>query len=260
MIKFSKYHGTGNDFIMIDNRPLLAKLTTEQIAHLCHRRFGIGADGLILLQKHAELDFEMIYYNSDGRPSTMCGNGGRCIAAFAAQIGIEPVSGPIRFMAVDGIHEAVLVDKLKEGYLVDLKMNDVKDVVKRDAYCIMNTGSPHFVLNTKDVDTLDIISKAHAIRYSDQFKEHGINVNFIQQVEKDIKVRTYERGVEDETWSCGTGVVASAIGSFLMLGQMPAHVHTKGGLLSVSFQATEDGSFKNVHLIGPALHVYDGQF
>lgn len=260
MIKFSKYHGTGNDFIMIDNRPLLAKLTTEQIAQLCHRRFGIGADGLILLQNHPDVDFEMIYYNSDGKPSTMCGNGGRCIAAFAAIIGIEPLAGPMRFMAVDGIHEAVLEDKLSNGYRVNLKMNNVKDVIRRDGYCIMNTGSPHFVLNTKDIDTLDIISKAHAIRYSDQFKENGINVNFIQQVDKDIKVRTYERGVEDETWSCGTGVVASAISSYLFTGEVPAHVHTKGGLLKVDFKVTDTHQFEDVHLIGPAVHVFDGQF
>ncbi len=260
MIKFSKYHGTGNDFIMIDNRPLLAKLSTEQIAHLCHRRFGIGADGLILLQNHAELDFEMIYYNSDGKPSSMCGNGGRCMAAFAAQIGIEAKSGPLKFMAIDGVHEAVLESELKSGYRVNLKMQDVHEVIQRESYCILNTGSPHFVLLAKDVDLIDVIQKAHAIRYSDQFKEQGINVNFIQQADKDIKVRTYERGVEDETWSCGTGVVASAIAAYLFTGNIPAHIHTKGGLLGVTFTPQSKTHFTDIHLIGPAIKVFDGSF
>lgn len=293
MIKFSKYHGTGNDFILIDNRPLLAKLTEADIAHLCHRRFGIGADGLILLQKaqafHPEVDFEMVYYNSDGKPSSMCGNGGRCIAAFAAQIGIEAPSErsdragksrPLKFMAVDGVHEAVLENQIKSqlslgGYQVNLKMQDVKDVTVRESYCILNTGSPHFVIRVNDVDTIDIIKQAHAIRYSDQFKEKGINVNFISDLkdmclapmgsqpspgDKDIKVRSYERGVEDETWSCGTGVVASAIASYLFTGNIPAHVHTKGGLLKVTFKAEADNQFSDVHLIGPVVKVFDGSF
>lgn len=260
MIKFSKYHGTGNDFIMIDNRPLRAKLSQSEIAHLCHRRFGIGADGLILLQGHPELDFEMIYYNSDGNPSSMCGNGGRCIVAFAAEIGIEAKSGPLKFMAVDGVHEAILTDQIKNGYKVNLKMQDVHDVLIRDSYAILNTGSPHFVVKVNDVDRIDIIKQAHAIRYSDQFKEKGINVNFVQQADKDIKVRTYERGVEDETWSCGTGVVASAISSYLFSGSIPAHVHTKGGLLHVSFQTEDKQNFTEVHLIGPAVKVFEGSF
>jgi diaminopimelate epimerase len=267
MIKFSKYHGTGNDFIMIDNRPLRAKLTQAEIAHICHRRFGIGADGLILLQNHPEFDFEMIYYNSDGNPSSMCGNGGRCIAAFAAELGIESKTGPLRFMAVDGAHEAALEEPIKHGYRINLKMQDVNDVILRDSYAVMNTGSPHFVVRVADVDRIDLIKQAHAIRYSDQFKEKGINVNFIQQVDKDIKVRTYERGVEDETWSCGTGVVAAAIASFLFTGNPPAHIHTKGGLLNVIFQ-TEDlptgqagkKYFADVHLIGPAVKVFEGVF
>jgi diaminopimelate epimerase len=258
MIKFSKYHGTGNDFIMIDNRPLMAKLSQAEIAHLCHRRFGIGADGLILLQNHSELHFEMIYYNSDGNPSSMCGNGGRCIAAFAAQIGIEANNGPLRFMAIDGVHEANLEEPVKNGYRVNLKMQDVKEVIVRDSYCVLNTGSPHFVIKVNDVDTMDIISKAHAIRYSDQFKEKGINVNFIQQADKDLKVRTYERGVEDETWSCGTGVVASAIASYLFTGNIPAQIHTKGGLLQVNFATENKQEFTDIHLIGPAVKVFEG--
>jgi diaminopimelate epimerase len=260
MIKFSKYHGTGNDFIMIDNRPLRAKLSQAEIAHICHRRFGIGADGLILLQNHTESDFEMVYYNSDGNPSSMCGNGGRCIGAFAAELGIESPSGPLKFMAVDGLHEVVLEESIKQGYRVNLKMQDVNDVVLRESYAILNTGSPHFVVRSTDVDRIDIIKQAHAIRFSDQFKEKGINVNFIQQVDKDIKVRTYERGVEDETWSCGTGVVASAIASFLFTGNSPAHIHTKGGLLQVSFQTEDKKQFTDVHLIGPAVKVFEGTF
>ena len=260
MLKFSKYHGTGNDFIMIDNRPLLARLSQADIAHLCHRRFGIGADGLILLQNHPELDFEMVYYNSDGNPSSMCGNGGRCIAAFAAQLGIESKTGPLKFMAVDGVHEAILEEPIKDGYRVNLRMQDVQEVILRDSYAILNTGSPHFVVRVNDVDILDVIKQAHSIRYSDQFKEKGINVNFIQQVDKDMKVRTYERGVEDETWSCGTGVVASAIASYLFTGEVPAHIHTKGGLLHVRFQTENKQQFTDIHLIGPAVSVFEGSF
>lgn len=260
MIKFSKYHGTGNDFIMIDNRPLRAKLTSTEIANLCHRRFGIGADGLILLQGHPEYDFEMVYYNSDGNPSSMCGNGGRCIAAFAAEIGIEAKAGPLKFMAVDGLHEAVLVEAINNGYKVDLKMQDVHEVIVRESYAILNTGSPHFVVRVNDVDKIDLIKQAHAIRYSDQFKEKGINVNFIQSVDKDIKVRTYERGVEDETWSCGTGVVASAISFFLFSGNIPSHIHTKGGLLHVNFTTEDKQHFTDVHLMGPAVKVFEGYF
>jgi len=260
MIKFTKYQGTGNDFIMIDNRPLLAKLSQAEIAHLCHRRMGIGADGLILLQKHPELDFEMVYYNSDGNPSSMCGNGGRCIAAFAAQLGIETPTGILKFMAVDGEHEAILEQKITNGYQVNLKMQDVKEVVVRDSYAILNTGSPHFVVRVNDVDGIDIIKQAHSIRYSAQFKEKGINVNFIQQKDRDIKVRTYERGVEDETWSCGTGVVASSIASYLFTGNKPAHIHTTGGLLKVNFTTENNQQFTDIHLIGPAVKVFEGSF
>jgi diaminopimelate epimerase len=260
MIKFSKYQGAGNDFIMIDNRPLLVKLTQEEMAHLCHRRMGIGADGLILLQNHPELDFEMVYYNSDGNPSSMCGNGGRCIAAFAAQMGMESPTGILKFMAVDGVHEAVLEAPIKDGFRVNLKMQNVKDIMLRDSYAILNTGSPHFVVRVNDVDSIDIIKQAHSIRYSEQFKEKGINVNFVQQMDQGIKVRTYERGVEDETWSCGTGVVASAIASFLFTGKLPAQIHTKGGLLGVSFQTEDKQNFTEIHLIGPAVKVFDGYF
>ncbi len=139
-------------------------------------------------------------------------------------------------------------------------MQDVADVVVRDSYAILNTGSPHFVVKVNDVDKIDIIKQAHAIRYSDQFKEKGINVNFVQQVDKDIKVRTYERGVEDETWSCGTGVVASAIASFLFTNHPPIQIHTKGGLLNVTFHTEDKQSFTDVHLIGPAVKVFEGNF
>lgn len=245
---------------MIDNRPRLAKLSQAEIAHLCHRRFGIGADGLILLQNHPDADFEMGYYNSDGNPSSMCGNGGRCIAAFAAQIGIESPTGILKFMAVDGMHEAILEEKIKDGHQVNLKMQDVKDVIVRESYAILNTGSPHFVIRVNDVNTIDIIKQAHSVRYSDQFKEKGINVNFLQQVDKAIKVRTYERGVEDETWSCGTGVVASAISSFLFTGHIPSNIQTKGGNLHVTFVTNDKIYFSDIHLIGPAVKVYEGSF
>lgn len=259
--RFSKYHGTGNDFVMVDNRALSFPKSTEYIACICHRRFGIGADGLILLENHPEYDFRMVYYNSDGRESSMCGNGGRCISAFAAQLGIGAMGSKLRFEAIDGYHEAALTGQTAYGYQVDLLMKNVNGPLEtRDQAVILNTGSPHYVTLYTGLDALDIVPAAQAIRYDAPFKAEGINVNFIEPVEGGIRIRTYERGVEDETYSCGTGVVAASIAAQYLL---PGHPHTtlitKGGTLAVNYHHADHG-FHDVHLIGPAEKVFEGEF
>ena len=206
-VNFYKYQGTGNDFIMIDNRhPVISKNQTELIARLCDRKFGIGADGLILLQEKKSVDFEMVYFNSDGRESSMCGNGGRCLIKFAKDLGI--ISNQCEFAAIDGLHEGHI---LKDG-TVSLKMGDVKGIENFYDDFILNTGSPHYVVLTKGVADINIVEHAKKIRCSEKFAKDGININFVESKgNHKLFVRTYERGVEDETLSCGTGVVASAL-------------------------------------------------
>lgn len=264
--RFYKYQGTGNDFVMIDDREMLFPMYNQDlVAHLCNRRFGIGADGLILLQPSAESGFYMQYYNSDGRESSMCGNGGRCIAAFAKHMGIA--SAVTSFMAVDGAHEAEIIDTNNpDAFFVKLKMHDVTSVERRNEHTfVLNTGSPHYVsfVHTP-VNDLDVTGEAKLVRYGAEFKEQGINVNFINLVSlKEIAIRTYERGVEDETLSCGTGVTAAAL-SAAILNNLPAGYHTidvkaAGGHLKVSFNYHPAGhSFTDVWLQGPALRVFEG--
>jgi diaminopimelate epimerase len=260
-IQFYKYQGTGNDFIIIDNRQQLFPSDDKNfIARLCTRQFGIGADGLILLEDDAALDFKMVYFNADGSESTMCGNGGRCIAAFARQLGI--VQDETNFVAIDGPHKAYFSEDK-----VYLQMKDVDIVHERGHDLVLNTGSPHYIIFSKDVDKINIIVEAHNIRYNHEFKIEGINVNFVELLDnRSIKVRTYERGVEDETYSCGTGVVAAAIASYLNpdddFPQEPeiiTTIETKGGRLEVSFVVNEEGHFTNVTLIGPAEKVFSGE-
>lgn len=260
-INFFKYQGTGNDFIMIDNRSEMFHATQQQIEWLCHRRFGIGADGLILVENTPEADFRMVYYNSDGRPSSMCGNGGRCIAAFAVHLGICKPDAPLRFMAIDGIHTAQMKETIQEGFIVDLEMQPVHGVEQPDAStAILNTGSPHYVMLCNDVESLDLIKEARAIRYNERFAAQGINVNFIQRDGSTLKVRTYERGVEDETYSCGTGVVASYIAAGVLInGFQPENIVTKGGTLKVTTKMSSPGNYTHVHLIGPAVKVFQGE-
>jgi diaminopimelate epimerase len=254
-IQFYKYQGAGNDFVIMDNRNgMYNSLTREQVAFLCNRRFGIGGDGLMLLNNHPDYDFEMIYYNSDGRESSMCGNGGRCLVKFAYDRGI--VKDSYRFLAVDGEHEA----SLREDGIVSLKMNDVNEVRYDHGDFILNTGSPHFVQLTNDVMHLDVYKKGQQIRYSREFEKDGINVNFVEQTEMADKiiVRTYERGVEDETLSCGTGVTAAAlVCSHNDNGFNRVEVQTKGGFLSVEYDKIGD-TYKNVWLNGPAVKVFEG--
>ncbi len=259
-INFTKYHGTGNDFIMLDglNGEYSPDMFSQEIiSQLCHRHFGIGADGLIILAPHHKYNFEMIYYNSDGRRATMCGNGGRCILHFAHAFG--HVGNEVEFWAADGYHAGKITDQ------VSLKMADVSNVIKLgDAEYSLDTGSPHYVAFRDDVDTLDIVYQAHKVRYSNKFKEVGINVNFVARANKEqLTMRTYERGVEDETFSCGTGVVATAIAHNIHSGndaehsQISTQITTKGGILHVKFKREKD-SFTDIWLTGPAKSVFSG--
>lgn len=254
---FYKYQGTGNDFIIADNRDgRYNQLNTAQINALCHRRFGIGADGLMLLNNREGYDFEMKYFNADGKEGSMCGNGGRCITKFAWHLGLHRET--YHFLASDGPHEAEID---MEG-IVSLKMKDVDRIRKFHSDFILNTGSPHYIKLVTDVMDLDVYRKGHEIRYSREFAEEGINVNFVEQEENSnrIRVRTYERGVEDETFSCGTGVTAAALVSFHNeAGFNEVEVTTLGGKLSVEYERSSDEQYHNIWLCGPAEKVYEGQ-
>ncbi len=254
-LQFFKYQGTGNDFVILDNRTgLYSGLTKKQVAFLCDRRFGIGADGLMLLNEHATHDFEMKYFNADGGESSMCGNGGRCLVKMAFDGGL--LRSTYTFMAIDGLHTAVVED---DGS-VSLQMNDVESIKSKGSHFIVNTGSPHFVEFAQDVHKLDVFKKGRQIRYSHDFEKEGINVNFVEQTPEPhrIIVRTYERGVEQETLSCGTGVTAAAlVCHHNENGFNHVVVQTRGGLLSVEYDKHRN-SFKNIWLRGPAEKVFEG--
>ena len=253
---FYKYQGTGNDFIMIDNRSSFFKIDAKIIKKLCDRRFGIGADGLILLENDNSSDFKMVYFNSDGNESTMCGNGGRCIVAFAKRLNI--IKNQTIFSAIDGLHEAII----DENDHVHLKMNDIQAIESKELSFFLNTGSPHHVVWFDDVNELDVKHLGSEIRYSKTYEPSGCNVNFVQTINPSkINVRTYERGVEDETLSCGTGVTAAAI-AFHFSKKTEAtsiEIMTLGGLLQVKFQPKGE-IYEDVFLIGPADFVFQGIF
>ncbi len=255
MITFNKFQGTGNDFIIIDNRREVFNPAGYQLIKvLCNRRFGIGADGLILINRAGgEYDFEMVFFNPDGYEGTMCGNGGRCAAGFAMRNNIAG-SGVV-FRASDGMHLAVA-----DAGSVSLKMCDVSDISMTGGNYFINTGSPHYLVFSSDIDSLDVCAEARKIRCSADLPPGGANVNFIQPVPGGIYVRTYERGVEDETLSCGTGATASAIAAVLA-GQYvssPVNVRTRGGDLSVKFN-TGETIITDVWLSGPATFVFEGR-
>jgi diaminopimelate epimerase len=254
MIDFYKYQGTGNDFIILDNRlGNFTQLTSVEIAFLCNRRFGIGADGLMLLQLKEGYDFEMVYYNADGAEGSMCGNGGRCLVAFAKRMNVIEKSA--RFLATDGFHEAIL----KEKDWVELKMKDVTAIEKTADHSILNTGSPHYIKWDTDVKNTDVFTEGRRIRNSPPFLANGINVNFVQVHSSHLSVRTYERGVEAETLSCGTGVTAAAIAaSDETTGPQEKKVETSGGELNVKFNKRSDTSFDHIWLCGPAKFVFSG--
>jgi diaminopimelate epimerase len=253
---FHKYQGTGNDFVIFDNRDgRYNGLTNEQVRFLCDRRFGIGADGLMLLNNAEGYDFEMKYYNADGRPSSMCGNGGRCLVKFAYNIGIK--KNKYDFIAVDGPHEAEIDD---DG-TVSLKMKDVDGIKDYHGDFLVDTGSPHYVKMIEDVMQYDVFHKGKDIRNSNDFAKEGINVNFVQIKDDDeIIVRTYERGVEDETLSCGTGVTASALVCYHNeRGFNDVTVHTRGGRITVEYDRVDDDAYRNIWLCGPAEKVFEGR-
>lgn len=253
---FYKYHGTGNDFILIDNRDLKFKRTDNAlVTKLCDRRFGIGADGLMLLQNVQGYDFEMVYYNSDGNESSMCGNGGRCIVEFAHSL--KMVKEKVYFLASDGDHEAII----KQGY-ISLKMNNVSKVEMNSGFCFLNTGSPHYVAFVNDIMKYDVVTEGRKIRNSERFKAEGTNVNFVEKQYNELFVRTYERGVEDETLSCGTGVTAAALVASLKnvsTTQDFCDIKTKGGQLKVRFNKHADNSFTDIWLEGHVAYVCKGE-
>jgi len=255
-VNFYKYQGTGNDFIMIDNRAMSLTNDRATIERWCDRRFGIGADGLIYLQDKAGYDFEMVYFNSDGNESSMCGNGGRCLIQFAHHLGL--ISSQCHFLAIDGEHNGkILSDKR-----ISLQMKNVEAIENYNNDYVLNTGSPHYVRFTNYVSQIKIVEEAQKIRYSERFAKEGINVNFAEKKSaNEIFVRTYERGVEGETLSCGTGVVASSLAFAAKSGTIMSEVkiETPGGNLEVKFEPSGRG-FRNIYLIGPAEKVFEGMF
>jgi diaminopimelate epimerase len=254
-IEFYKYQGTGNDFVMIDNRSnFFPKDNIQLIARLCDRRFGIGGDGLILLENDTETDFKMVYYNSDGNQSSMCGNGGRCLVAFAKKLNV--IQDNTTFIATDGLHHA----SVAENGIVSLQMIDVPEVKITPDYVFMNTGSPHHIQLVEDLEHYNVKENGASIRYGELYGKQGSNINFVKKIdETTFSLRTYERGVEDETLACGTGATAVAI-AMNVLGETKANsidLNVEGGKLVVSFDKIE-GKFTNVFLKGPAEFVFKG--
>jgi diaminopimelate epimerase len=255
-LKFYKYQGTGNDFVVLDNRDKkYSDLNSSQIRRLCDRRFGIGADGLMLLNNKQGYDFEMKYFNADGKEGSMCGNGGRCLVKFAYHQGIH--KNAYHFLAADGPHEG----EIDIDGTVSLKMQNVDRISKFHGDYLINTGSPHYIKMVNDVMNVDVFNKGRDIRYSKEFAQDGINVNFVEHLsdEDKILVRTYERGVEDETWACGTGVTAAALVCYHNEnGFNDVEVKTLGGTLTVEFDRLDDNHYNNIWLCGPAEKVFEG--
>lgn len=258
VIPFHKYQGTGNDFIIIDNRDRSFPVEKSIIQNLCDRKFGIGVDGLMLLEQSALYDFKMRYFNTDGGESTMCGNGGRCIAAFANRLGI--CNRQVNFLAIDGEHQAFIRETYKMLAVVKLQMSDVTSFQVFDDHYEINTGSPHYVRFVENIEEMNVVAEGRSIRNLPQYKSEGINVNFSKIFDDHIFVRTYERGVENETLSCGTGVVASALATaHKRLAQKNCYsIMTRGGKLRVSF-VKEENTFSNIWLEGPATYVFKGE-
>lgn len=252
-VTFYKYQGTGNDFVIIDNRlQYFPKNNTKLVHHLCDRKFGIGADGLILLEDDEDTDFKMVYFNADGRESSMCGNGGRCIVAFASFLNV--IKDKAVFSAIDGVHHATL-----SGTTVKLKMQDVLKIERFSGYVFLNTGSPHHVQLAEHINDIDVKTVGRKLRYG-TYGESGSNINFVEKHSGTVfSVRTYERGVEDETLSCGTGVVAVAL-AMHYIGEADSTsvtLQTSGGDLKVSFEKSET-AYRNIYLEGPATQVFKG--
>lgn len=252
-ITFYKYQGTGNDFVMIDDRKENFDAgDLALVSKICDRKFGVGADGLILIRNHKDYDFEMVYFNADGSQS-MCGNGARCAVAFSAFL--EIISDKTRFLAIDGPHEAIIQDGL-----VQLLMGDVEKIEEKAEDHFVNTGSPHHVRMVSKISDYPVFDEGKSVRYDEMYAPTGTNVNFVEPISKEeIYVRTYERGVENETLSCGTGVTACALVYAKDQDQAEIKINTLGGNLSVRFTAGQSGGFQDIWLIGPAEQVYAGK-
>lgn len=256
-LSFSKYQGTGNDFIILDGWDTEILLSIDQVKFCCDRRFGIGADGLMIIKKHPSYDFEMVYFNSDGQPSSMCGNGARCLVHFAFTK--KYIGSTTRFLAIDGEHTAdILPDNI-----ISLKMNDVSIVEIRNKDYFLNTGSPHYISSVENIESINVVDSGRKVRYNDEFKVEGTNVNFVEEQGDVIMVRTYERGVEDETLSCGTGVTAAALVAADLFRKEKkenesVNIKTLGGSLKVTFNRNNN-DLTNIRLIGPATFVYEGK-
>lgn len=251
-INFQKYQATGNDFIMIDNRNGTVNLIKEQITKLCDRKFGIGADGMILIQEHASADFEMVYFNPDGSQS-LCGNGSRCAVNYAHSLGL--IENKTTFEAYDGEHTAEI---LPSGW-VKLRMKDVQNVRPVANGTFIDTGSPHLVKEVIRLDQYNVFKEGKTIRNGGLFKASGVNVNFTEVLDNnELFVRTYERGVENETLSCGTGVTAAAIAASQKGLKSPVRIKTLGGNLEVAFEKGQNDYYSKVYLIGPAEYVFSG--
>ena len=256
--EFYKYQGTGNDFILFDDRSGVTLLSAKDISKLCDRRFGIGADGVILLRSKSGYDFEMVYYNADGNLSSMCGNGGRCIVSFAKSLSL--IKSNATFWAADGKHLAEFISTNPD--VVKLKMKDVETIQRTEDGWLLDTGSPHLIVQVKDLKSVDVKESGSTIRNSPQFKVAGVNVNFVESSEKGLSVRTYERGVEDETLSCGTGVTATALvaleNAWVSKDDSNTLVFTPGGVLKVHALRTELG-YSEIWLEGPVSFVFRGE-
>lgn len=262
MQKFYKYHGAGNDFVIIDGRESGFDSSRNNVAALCHRRTGIGADGLMILENHPQAEFLMRYFNADGGEATMCGNGGRCMALFANHLDIGTEHK--YFMGVDGEHTADIISDNGTTGRVCLQMIDVESVEDNKSYMFLNTGSPHYIEFCDSVRGVDVFNRGSKIRNSEAFAPiSGTNVNFVEYVaEGHIRVRTFERGVEDETLACGTGSVASAIAASLRFAPTVNkwRVDVEGGELEVSFEVSQGGGYNSIFLEGPAVKVFEGEF
>lgn len=255
-IPFFKYQGTGNDFVIIDqfDTQYLSLSETDKIRHLCDRKFGIGADGLMLLERSDIAKFKMVYFNADGQLGSLCGNGSRCAVACMHRLGRYEKEGT--FDASDGIHEAIV----QAPNWIELRMKDLDFIEEGRGFYLLDTGSPHYVTFVEDLSDLDIVQSGRVIRYSNRFREEGVNVNFVEERDSGIEVNTYERGVENETLSCGTGVTASALAHALkhQISQGPTPIKTKGGALSVRFKR-QQSHFTEIWLCGPADFVFRGE-
>ena len=256
-LNFFKYEGAGNDFILIDNRNKSFSLIndTKSIKKLCDRHFGIGADGLMVLEMKNGFDFEMLYFNADGKEGSMCGNGGRCIVAFANQLNL--IKRETNFLAVDGPHYATISEN---GNLVSLQMIDVQEIQTDGDAFVLNTGSPHYVLEVENLASKDVYLDGKSIRYNETYNVKGVNVNFVENLGDHYYVRTYERGVENETFACGTGVTAVSMAMAKkkgLTGRIKNSIKVHGGNLNVNFNY-DGNTFNNVFSEGPATFVFEG--